>query len=211
MQISLNSSINQPKQNFKALKSIKFDGKALENSYRAQKELLTILEQPNIKKVCEKFDSFVEFGRYYDYRYSDFNLYCEINVRDNIRDIFSRIKQEYIEKAKNMNVSSEKFEDIKFTEDHPKYSYDYLRCHIYQPYGEDIVVTSKRLSETVKKEMNNPEKYNKELTDFQNNVESGIRRTFDNILKEEIKSLSDKNEEALAQKEISNKLKELLK
>jgi hypothetical protein len=207
MQISLNSSINQPKQNFKALKSIKFDGKALESNYRAQKELLTILEQPNIKKVCEKFDSFVEFGRYYSYRHSDFNLYCVINVKDNFRDIFSRFKQEYIEKAKNMNVSSEKFEDIKFTEDHPKFSCGYLNCHIYHPYGEDLVVTSKRLSETVKKEVNNPEK----LTDFQNNVESGIRRIFDNILKEEIKSLSDKNEEALAQKEVSNKLEELLK
>ena len=35
--------------------------------------------------------------------------------------------------------------------------------------------------------------------------------TLPDILKEEIKSLSDKNEEDLAQKEVSNKLKELLK
>ncbi len=205
MQININS--NQPKPSFKALKAIKFDGKALQNSSRAQNELLTVLEHPHIQNLCKENDVQVEFCNYYNSRYDCNRIYCKISVLDNISEKVSKIKEKSIDKANAMGVSSSKLEGIKFNEDG---SYTYLNKDIYRPYAQDIVESSKCLAESVEKEMNNPQKYDEDLMKSRIDVETWLESFFDKIIKEDIESRKIENDEILAKQNVSNKLKELL-
>ncbi|MBQ7764267.1 hypothetical protein IJ384_02735 [bacterium] len=213
MQVNFNPSVNQSRPQFKALKGIKIEGEALQNCARAQKELLTIFEHPNIKKLFQKYDGEVVFRSYVGSKnsYPVKQLEFSIDLFDNFSKTFSKIKQEYLEKAKKANVSTDRFERIDLYGNTPDHKYPYL-------YGwttllcnnSDIFEKSQETSEYIKKEMNNSEKYNEIFTNHLVENEQKIRNEFDYALNIELKLQKDKRDEIQAVDDVANKLKELL-
>lgn len=213
MQVNFNPSVNQARPQFKALKSIKYEGEALQNCARAQKELLTIFDHPNIKKLFQNFDGSVVFKSYEEFPngYPVKQLGFSIDIFDNFSETFSKIKQEYLEKAKKANVSSDRFERIDFYGNTPDHKYPYLYGWITLLYdNSDIFEKSQETSKYIKKEMNDSEKYNEIFTNHLVENEQQIRNEFDYALNRELKLQKDKRDEIQAKDDVANKLKELL-
>lgn len=211
MQVNFNPSINQSRPNFKALKAVKFEGEALQNCARAQKELLTILDHPNIKKIFQKYDGEVLFKDYQVFKTQhQKKLAYSIYIFDNLSEKFSKIKQEYLEKAKKENLSSDIFEGIKSDE----YESDYSFCHLGRSVRlndifDDILEKSKLLSEYAKEELEDPKK--NELLDWHiEHNEEMIRSRFASALERALKLQKDNIDEVTAKDDVANKLKELL-
>ncbi len=213
MQVNFNPSVNQSRPNFKALKAVKFEGKVIQNCARAQKELLTIFDHPNIRKLFQNFDGEVIFKTsvIHNNPVPVNKLSFSINIFDNFSENFSKIKQEYFEKAKKAKVSSNIFEGIDFYENRPDHTLTYLYDFVAFSFDDsDILKTSQKTSKLVKEKMNNPEEYNKKLTmDIKEN-EQKIRSAFASVLKKEFKLRKDNIDEIQAKDDVANKLKELL-
>ena len=211
MQVNFNPSINQSRPNFKALKAVKFEGEALQNCARAQKELLTIFDHPKLKSLFEKYDGEVIFRDYQVFNpHHQKKLAYSIYIFDNLSEKFSKIKQEYLEKAKKENLSRDIFEGIKSDEYEPDYSFCLFGRNVTLHYVfDDILEKSKLLSEYAKKELEDPEK--NELLDWHiEHKEEKIRSRFASALERALKLQKDNIDEVTAKDDVANKLKELL-
>ena len=211
MQVNFNPSVNQARPQFKALKSIKFEGEALQNCARAQKELLTILDHPNIKKIFQKYDGEVLFKDYQVFKpHHQKKLAYSIYIFDNLSKKFSKIKQEYLEKVKKENLSRDIFEGIKSDEYEPDYSFCHLGRSVTLHYVfDDILEKSKLLSEYAKEELEDPKK-NELLDWYIEHNEEMIRSRFASALERALKLQKDNIDEVTAKDDVANKLKELL-
>ena len=212
MQVNFNPSVGQSRPNFKALKSIKFEGEALQNCARAQKELLTIFDHPKLKNLFKKYDGQVLFiDKVKNLSAYSHTLSCQIEIFGCQEKEFSKMKSKYIAKAKEANVSTNRIKNAIYP--YPQSKTVYLCKSAWQDITDkikDVYIRSQGVVKSVNETLGSADGEDVILNKILNEYKGNINIFFDKILKEEIKLKKESYEEVIAKDEVANKLKELL-
>ena len=212
MQVNLNPSVNQVRPNFKALKSVKFEGEALQNCARAQKELLTIFDHPKLKSLFKKYDAQVLFDDSYYKPHNAFPYctFCQIDIFGCHEKEFSKMKSKYIDKAKEAKVSTDRIKNAIYPFAPSRTIYLSKSAIGGIVDRKDLYTRCQEIVKSVNDALGSADGEDVVLNEILDEYKGNINIFFDKILKEEIKLKKESYEEVIAKNEVANKLKELL-
>ena len=109
----VNMNIQPSTTQFKALKSIKFEGPILTENIKAKRNLLKISENKNIKNLFKKYDGEIIFeSAILGSKPTRGYIGYAINLFQDFKNDLTKVKDTYIQKAKNKNLPTEELENI---------------------------------------------------------------------------------------------------